>query len=330
MFTDSIISGFNECLAMASHHGTPTATSTSSSTPSVQLFRDFVTINRLPETIGYNLAYLGVGVGLATTSRGLTSLGSNWDLLLVGFLAAMLSKMQASVADVIHDRDLDRENPEKSRIPDALDRLSIKGSMTILAAELIGGMSLWGWISVSMHAPVYLGFGAATCLLGFVYTYPPRIKERGLFNHLTTTAVDVGYVAVFFFIAGGSIVGGQEIAVLAVVFLYAFGYHVAHQAADTYYDRIYGISTFTQMLGVRRSVLFAGVSTALAALINIYYGLFLAGGMLLLFTLCYSYIALRIRNTEPKVQSDRVSRWFSIGLWATVMNSSMVLDLALL
>lgn len=309
---------------MASWHGSSTAT------PLFQSLRDLVTINRLPETIGYNIAYLGVGIGLATTSRGFASLGSNWDVLFMGFLAAMLSKMQASVADVIHDRELDQENPEKSRLPAALDRLSGEWTLTILIAELIGSVSLWGWIAVSMHAPMYLGFGAATCLLGFVYTYPPRIKERGLFNHLTTTAVDVGCVAVFFFIAGGTLVGGQEIAVLAVVFLYAFGYHVVHQAADTYYDRIYGISTFTQRLGVRRSVLLASVLTVLAALINIYYALFLAGGMLLLFALCYSYMALRIRNTKPQVQSNRVSRWFGIGLWATIMNASMVLDLALL
>ncbi|EMA51253.1 hypothetical protein C450_12275 [Halococcus salifodinae DSM 8989] len=251
-------------------------------------------------------------------------------MLLMGFLAAMLSKMQASVADVIHDRELDRGNPEKSRIPNALDRLGIEGSLTILVAELIGGVFLWGWIAVSIHMPAYLGFGAAMCLLGFIYTYPPRIKERGLFNHLTTTVVDVGCVAVFFFIAGGSTVGGQEIAVLTVVFLYAFGYHVSHQAADTYYDRVHGISTFTQRLGVWRSVLLAGVSTALAALINIYYALFLAGGILLLFALCYLYVALRIRNTKQQVQSDRVSRWFSIGLWGTIMNSSIVIDLALL
>lgn len=315
---------------MASHHGTPTATPTSSSTPSVQLLRDFVTINRLPETIGYNLAYLGVGVGLATASRGLTSLGSNWDVLLVGFLAAMLSKMQASVADVIHDRELDRENPEKSRIPDALDRLGIERSLTILVAELIGGLALWGWIAVSTHAPVYLGFGAATCLLGFVYTYPPRLKERGLGNHLTTTAVDVGCVAVFFFMAGGTIVGGQEIAVLTVVFLYAFGYHVAHQAADTYYDRLYGISTFTQTLGVWRSVLIAGVSTALGGVIAVYYASFLAGGVLLLSAFSYSYIVVHIRGLREQAKSDRVSRWFSIGRWAMVQNFAVALDLMII
>lgn len=312
---------------MSSRHRTSIASLYSS--PLFQSLRDFVTINRLAETIGYNVAYLGVGVGLATTSHGLTSLGSNWDMLLVGFLAAMLSKMQASVADVIHDHDLDQENPEKSRIPAALDRLGIEWSLTIFVAELVGGLSLWGWLALSMHAPEYVGFGAVTCLLGFVYTYPPRIKERGLWNHLTTTAVDVGCVAVFFFIAGGTIVEGRELAVLAVVFLYAFGYHVAHQAADTYYDRRYGISTFTQTLGVRRSVLLAGVSTALAGVIDIYYTLFLAGGILLLFALCYVYIAIRIRNAGQRVQSDRVSCWFSVGLWATVVNASMVFDLVL-
>ena len=192
---------------MASRLGKLTSTPSSHSRASVQVFRDFVTTNRLPETIGYNLAYLGVGIGLVTTSHTFISVGSNWDALAVGFLAAMLSKMQASVADAIHDRDLDRENPEKSRLPTALDRLGSERALTILVAELIGGIALWGWIAVSMHAPICLGFGATMCLLGFICTYPPRIKERGLLNHLTTTVVDVGCIAVFVSLGGGTSVG---------------------------------------------------------------------------------------------------------------------------
>lgn len=315
---------------MASRLGKLTPTPSSHSRASVQVFRDFVTINRLPETIGYNLAYLGVGIGLVTTSHTFISVGSNWDALAVGFLAAMLSKMQASVADAIHDRDLDRENPGKSRLPTALDRLGSERALTILVAELIGGIALWGWIAVSMHAPICLGFGATMCFLGFICTYPPRIKERGLLNHLTTTVVDVGCIAVFVSLGGGTIGGIQELAVLAVVFLYTFGYHLAHQAADTYYDRRYGISTFTQTLGVRRSVLLAGGVTVLAALITISSGLFLAGGVVLVFAFWYWYAALRMGGADLQVQSDHVARWFSIGLWATLLNASVVLDLVVL
>lgn len=293
------------------------------------LVRDFVIVNRIPETIGYNVTYLSVGIALAAQSSPLKLLISNWWMLSLGFVAVMVSKMQASVADVIHDRELDRDNPEKSRIPAALDRLGIEVSASILVAELIAGMALWGWIAGATGSPLPLAFGTGACLLGFVYTYPPRLKERGIVNHLTTTIVDVGCVAVFYFLAGGQTFVPQQIAILAVVFCYSFGYHIAHQAADTYYDRLYGISTFTQTVGIRGSVVLAAGVTALGGVLCLLRGFYLAGGVVLFFAFCYLLIAIELRDATQQAKSDRVARRFNIGLWATILNAATAVSLAL-
>jgi hypothetical protein len=77
-------------------------------------------------------------------------------------------------------------------------------------------------------------------------------------------------------------------------------------------------------------VLLAGGVTALAALITISSGLFLAGGVVLVFAFWCWYAALRMGGADLQVQSDHVARWFSIGLWATLLNASVVLDLVVL
>lgn len=295
----------------------------------IQFLQDFITINRIPETIGYNLAYLLIAIGLENKLMDVGSVISNWRILVVGFFGVMFLKMQASIADAIHDHDLDQENPKKSRIPAAVDRIGVSFSHTLFVMELIATLVLWGWVAVMTQSMLVLCLGAVISGIGFIYTYPPRLKEKGIFNHVSTTSVDIGCVVFLFSLLGGEIVDIEGYAFLSVVFLYIFAYHVAHQAADTYYDRKYGISTFTQAIGVTNSMLLAAVLTAVASVVSVYYISFLTGTVLLFSTLGYSCICIHVRGVREKIQSDRVSRWFSIGLWATIQNSAVAIDLLL-
>lgn len=59
--------------------------------------RAALTINRVPQTLGYNIAYFAIGLGLTSLPP---SIAFKQHGLSVGilFLAAMFSKMQASIA----------------------------------------------------------------------------------------------------------------------------------------------------------------------------------------------------------------------------------------
>lgn len=67
----------------------------------------FVSANRLPETIGYNIVYFAIGVGLVSQPQ-LQLTSHQFHQLGLVFLAVMLTKMQASIADVIHDYTIDK------------------------------------------------------------------------------------------------------------------------------------------------------------------------------------------------------------------------------
>lgn len=240
--------------------------------------RTLLAINRIPETLGYNIAYFAIGLGLAQDSSVVFS-----QLLLVGalFAAIMLSKMQASIADALHDQGLDAENPEKSYISNAVSHLGGNAAYTLLVSEIVLGLVLWSWLTHTTGTLLYIVFGAAMMFLGFTYSYPPRIKERGVFNHITTTSVDVAVVVLPILVLTEAVPTLELALTLTAIFCYTFAYHVLHQAGDTFYDREYGISTFTQTLGVPRSVLLASVLTILAGLLVLGQGN-LGGSVLLL------------------------------------------------
>lgn len=294
-----------------------------------EFLSDFVVVNRLSETFGYNVIYFVIGIGLATTSNASIIFAEYVGVLLITFLAVMFTKMQASVADAVHDYHVDKENPEKSFIASAVDSIGVQSLFTILITELCIGIGLWGWLSLRMNAPVLLWIGVGSCLLGFMYSYPPRIKEKGIFNHIVTTGVDVlGVVLPVTLILDAELTPGLTIS-LTVVFLYAFGYHVVHQAADTVYDRESGVSTFTRTVGISESIWLASMLTALAggiAFWQSYYvsgmGLLVAGGM-------YATLAIAISGQQPREKCNQIARWFQIGPWATGINGLFALSLYL-
>jgi 4-hydroxybenzoate polyprenyltransferase len=293
-----------------------------------QTLRTILTINRVPETIGYNIAYFAIGLGLSPDDP---VIAFNQYLLPVGvlFAAVMLSKMQASIADALHDQDLDAENPEKSFIANSVAHLGGDAAYTLLVSEIILGLALWSWLTHTTGSLLYVVCGATMTFLGFVYSYPPRIKERGVFNHITTSGVDVTGVVLPVAILSGAALTLELALTLAAIFCYTFAYHVLHQAGDTFYDRECGVSTFTQTLGVPRSVLLASAFTLFAALLVFQQG-YVAGSILLLVVAGGYWLLYRlIGGRTEQEQSDYVSRWFHIGWVATCLNGGLAASLLL-
>jgi len=280
-------------------------------------------VNRLPATLGYNLAYLLVGVALA-----LPALRSG-DLALVAWfgLAVFLAKMQASVADAIHDQAVDANNPEKSRIARSVAAIGRERLWTLLVAELVAAGVAFGVVAMRSGEPVVLAVGAATALLGFLYSYPPRIKEQGLLNHVVTTGVDVCFVVlpIPYLVVGA--LTPHALVVGAMVALYAFAYHVVHQAADIYYDGRDGVSTFARSLGAARSMALSALLTGIAALLGVAAGHFVAAAVATVVTAHYAAIYRSVRAEPPDRQSAVISSRFAIGRAATALNLAMGVSL---
>jgi len=284
--------------------------------------RAFVTINRLEATVGYNLAYLCIGVGLGAGGEPTLPLVVVWY-----GLGVFLVKMHASVADAVHDRRVDADNPEKSLIASAVDTIGIRRAWSIMTAELVVGLFLFGYVSVLTGELLYLTAGAVLALLGFWYSYPPRFKERGILNHLVTTGTDVGVVVfpVAYLLAGE--VTTQILVVCLVVFCYSFAYHLLHQAADTYYDRRAGLSTFTTQIGVRNAVGLSALLTILGALLSAIIGLMLTALMLTGAAGCYGWLFNLVCDEQPQHQTAIVSEWFSIAWVAVALNATLAVEL---
>ncbi|WP_082256346.1 UbiA family prenyltransferase [Haloferax sp. ATB1] len=287
----------------------------------------FSQINRLPETVGYNVAYALLAVAIA---RSRLDLGLEIESLIqisATFSAAMLTKMQASVADVLHDYAVDKENPEKQQNATAVDEIGYESAHTILVIELTAGLFLWMWVSLQTSSLLFATVGALFSISGFVYSYPPRIKERGILNHLVTTGTDVGFVVLPLVILAGDPSVEYAATALGVIFLYTFGYHTLHQAADTYYDRQAGIRTFTQNFGVSASILLSAICTAMAGVgAGILHAL---GGAFAMFLVAGRYVWLyyRVREQTEKEQTDITAQRFNTAYVATFLNAAFALGL---
>ena len=282
-------------------------------------------VNRLPATLGYNLAYFLIGVALAWSALPTA------DLALVGWfgVAVMLAKMQASVADAIHDREVDANNPEKSRIARSVARIGRKRLWTLLVAELAGAGVAFGVVAMRTGEPAVLALGAAMVLLGFAYSYPPRLKERGIVNHLVTTGVDVCFVLlpVPYLLAGG--LTPRALVVGAIVALYAFAYHVVHQAADVYYDGQVGVATFARSFGAPRTVALAAWLSGTAAALGTAAGYYPTALALVVVTAHYATLYRRVAETSVERQSTVIAARFDIGVVASVLNLATAVSVLL-
>lgn len=282
------------------------------------------TVNRLSATVGYNLGYFLLGVGLGVLVGGGPLGRVPVGLAGVYFLATLLAKLQASVVDAIHDRRVDATNPEKSSIAGSVELLGVERTWSLAATEATLGLIAFGLVARHVGAWPLLVGGAFT-LLGFWYSYPPRLKERGVLNHVVTTTVDVAFVVLPVAYLVGETVSPAFLVVGAVVYLFTFGYHVVHQAADTYYDEQSGVTTFTTRIGVPRSLALAATLTAASAGLAVALGYPLAVLGSVAVTGLYVNLYWKTHDIDPQTQTDTVADRFDIAWVAAALNAATAL-----
>jgi len=282
-------------------------------------------INRLTATFGYNLGYFLIGVAIAFPTLPAASL----DIVAWFGVGVMLAKMQASVADAIHDRAVDATNPAKSSIARSVDRIGQNRAWSLLIAEVVGAMVAFSVVAMRTGDQLFFALGAALTLLGFVYSYPPRLKERGVVNHVVTTGVDVCFVVlpVPYLLVGT--LTTRALVIGAVITLYSFAYHVVHQAADVYYDRQQGIASYARSLGAPRSLALATALMTTAGAVAVASGFYLAALALLAVTAHYASLYRRVRGRSLQRQSEIISSGFNIAWVATALNVATGLSVLL-
>lgn len=268
-------------------------------------------------TLGYNIAYFCIPLALLASGN---QISEYLDDLIILFAAVFLLKTQASLADVIHDYEVDRNNPEKRVLADAADHIGLDNLQTLIAIEIAVSMGLWGGLALAHEEILFIVLGVVGIISGFIYSYPPRVKERGVFNHFGTSGIDVLLTIYPVGVLLSHHTNRSLFGLLLLVFLYSFGYHIAHQAADTYYDRQENVSTFTRDIGIPNSMLLIIAVNLLSAALAIYYGYFLATLALIAVAVKFSYIYHTLPSDSEKAQTDHVAEHFNIATLATALN----------
>lgn len=289
-------------------------------TESIQWVRTYWTINRYTELIPYNVMYFSI-IGALAVNAG--TLVDDLGGVVVLFGAVVVMKGQASVADAIHDYELDKENPEKSFVARSVDRMGFERAWTLLVVQGFGSMVLWGYLSWTSGTPLFFAAGLVSNLLGFTYSWPPRFKERGVFNHVVTTFVDIGCIIYPGLVLVGVGLGAPVVAVIAITAAYSFAYHVMHQAGDTFYDRQSGIDTFTQSIGLDLALLVTIALLAVSVALSVVIDFHLMAAVTLVYSVYFVRMYVLVRGNGEREQTEIVNRRFSTTRCATILNGAM-------
>lgn len=291
------------------------------------LLHAFWIVNRFPSLLAYNVGYLLLIISL---SQDPTVLWTHSVEILVFFFGIVLMKAHASIADALHDYDKDRDNPQKSYVAQSVDTLGKMNAHTLMAVELIVGLALVGYLSYRTGNPLYVLVGITLSFFGYTYSYPPRFKERGVFNHVVTSSVDVLCILMpgVVLLAGG--LSTTAMLVGGIVFLYSFAYHIMHQAGDTYYDRETGIETFTTAIGTEWALLLSAGLLGVAAVFALVLEYYLTAAVLVVFALNFGRIYRNSHRYDEQVQSDMISDGFDISRCATILNVALTANVFLL
>jgi len=286
--------------------------------------RAVAVVSRFSATLGYNVASVLLGVGLGVRVGGWPGATTLWAAAGYAF-ATVIAKFQASVADAIHDREVDATNPEKDVIAASVDRLGVERAWWLLGGYLLAAIALYGLVAAVTGVWVVIA-GLAVVGFGFTYSYPPRFKERGIWNHVVTTGVDAGLLVfpVAVLVAGG--IAPTILVAVSVVACYSFGYHVLHQAADVHFDRQAGVETFATGLGVATTVAVGAIATAAAAGFALALAYPLASVVLGGITTFYVDVYYSVVGADPASASRELSERFNIAWVATIANAALAVS----
>ena len=174
---------------------------------------------------------------------------------------------------------------------------------------------------------IFVFSGITGFVLGYVYSYPPRFKERGIYNHVLNAIGDVSFILLPGFLLVSDDLNLRSFVIIGLVFLNSFPYLIMHQAGDTYFDRLEGMKTFTQDFGARNSVLLSAIISLAVSVLLLCLGLFITAVANILFAYHLLGIFSATDFLDERKQSEVISENYRIEVWATLINVSYFLGM---
>ncbi len=276
-------------------------------------------INRFEALLAYNIGYFLIVISLASDTALILARAK---LFVVFAITVLLTKGIASIEDAIHDYSRDRNNPMKNYVASAVDKLGKRASILWLLLEFFISVVGWIYLSISLNSWVFVLSGTSGYVLGYIYSYPPRFKEKGIYNHILNAVGDVTFILLpgYFLVSDGF--GVRNLVIIGLVFLNSFPYLIMHQAGDTFFDRLEGMKTFTQEFGARNSVLLSAIISLAISVSLICLGLLITAVANILFSYHLLGIFLETDPLDERQQSEIISKNYRIEIWATLINIS--------
>lgn len=277
-------------------------------------------ICRFETLIGYNLAYFGIIIALVLISGNRSDLLDPYQvLILILFFASVISaKSQASIADTLCDYNNDKDNPSKSYVSNALETFGFTRSKIAMYINLGGSLLLASIISILIGKPLIFVLIAIFNILGYCYSYRPRIKERGIWNIIVTSAVDVFCIVFAGYYLIITNVSEPVFILLAIIFLYSSSFHIMHMTGDIYEDRRSGTRTYASNLGTRSSLLISGFLALGAVPLSFNFPIFMP--ILIIYATKIFYLNNKVKFFDVEKQGKLISSQWSTGFWATFLN----------
>lgn len=255
----------------------------------------------------------------------LHTLGGSGLWLSLFFISVLLAHGQINITNSLWDYPYDRNNALKRHLPASVDAFG-KENCKILALVMSAVSAVISLAVGILYGKWVLPVSNLTLnLVGFFYSRPPRLKERGFLGLITTSGAET-----FGVVLTGMMIFVPEIAPLtiravAIIFLYTLTIHAMHQAADATPDMEMGVRTFATVHGASQSVALSAILSLLYLTLSIF-DFPLVSIAALFKTVFLIWLYQKISGLPIKNQGTEVASRWNTRRWSMTLNLAVPLD----
>jgi len=242
------------------------------------------------------------------------------------FIANVLAaKAQASIADTLCDYKYDINNPEKQYVTKALENLGIRNCKILMYSCLSISILLGTFLAIISDKYLILVSTIIFNVLGYYYSFPPRFKERDIWNIVVTSAVD----ALCIFVIGYYLmIGYTSVSIFLIsclILLYSSSFHLMHMVGDVFEDKKAGVKTLATRLGIKKGLIISALLGFACIPFSLVIPSFIAA--IMLYGLNLIRINKLVKSKTESSQSILVSKLWKIKIWAPILNIALVASL---
>lgn len=218
--------------------------------------RSLAIISR-PEFLPANLGSLVMGFAWSINPP-LESIGKTIILLALCFLVLTFVSAVGAQTNTISDYKLDRTDPHKKRLVEALDSLGSKRVRSIMIIEFLLSLPVISALLLIKPKPVLLLLWIAGNTLSHVYSMPPlRLKSKSWLAMLSLFLVLSILPITFIYLSFASELNPLFLLFLAGQALTVYAIIIPTEIRDYFVDKAMNVKTMTVYLGLSKATLLA-------------------------------------------------------------------------